>query len=573
VAQVRNRILPVLAVVLFAANGFAQSANPTVDPATGTSTDAIQAREAIAGLQRAVEEAPGDASAHERLSQGYAIANQPQAALDAIERAVALAPDRPELLSARGTLATWVGDYARARDSYQRLLKARPGDAEASLSLARVSAWSGQIDEAVDAYRRHLQASPDRGSIWLELARTETWRGNYGGALEALSSYHARFGESTEYSRELAAVLARSGQPAKAEAVLEPLLQQDRDNYDLHLTRAIALATQGRSREAFNALDDLRRLQPDGRDTRELEGVLRTMLGSTVVPGGSFYSDSDSLQVQRFTPNATIAVAPGTSLAVGYERDGLTARHSSGLEQTSGALDARHDHGWAGVNQRLGAFTFQGRVGYAMAEQEPLTTYGAGVAVKPFDGLTFALHRSSSFLVVSPRTVGLGLRQLDHRVQLDWLPTVGTHVAFDWSQQELSDGNSRWEVAFSPRLGVARTDWLNLDLGVSAYQLGTSKNLDNGYYDPHRYEFYSVVAYPYVKIGRIAGLGLSTSLGVQRDDSSPSFRFGGSVGADATVGINTAWAFKASTSTTFNQRLQSGAYEGFGASVALVRRF
>jgi tetratricopeptide (TPR) repeat protein len=467
VAQVTRRILLVGALGLFAANGFAQTASPAA------SSDPTKALDAVSALQRAVEKAPHDASLHARLSQGYALVNQPQAALEAIERALALEPDKPEFLKARGTLATWVGDYARAQDSYRRLLASRPGEVEVSLSLARVSAWAGKTDEAVEAYRRYLQASPDRGSIWLELARTQTWRGYYGAALDALSSYHARFGESTEYSRELAAVLARAGQPARAEEVLEPLLRQDANNYDLNLTRTIALATQGRTREAFDALDAVRRLQPGGRDTQELERVLRTMLGSTVEPGGSFYSDSDSLQVQRFAPKAAIALASGTALAFGYERELLRARNVSGLEQTNGALDARHDHGWFGVTQRLGALTFQGRIGRAVAEQEPLTTYALGAAVKPFDGLTLSLERSSAFFVVSPRTVGLGLRRLDHRVQP--INPRGRHAR---DAQRVAPAAVGWqltvEAAFPPERGANRMT--EPRPGVSAYEFGVEKS-------------------------------------------------------------------------------------------------
>ena len=88
-----------------------------------------------------------------------------------------------------------------------------------------------------------------------------------------------------------------------------------------------------------------------------------------------------------------------------------------------------------------------------------------------------------------------------------------------------------------------------------------------------RYQSYSVVASPYVKISGNTGLGLTAALGVQRDDMSPTFGFGGTVSAEATVGINAPWVLKVSTSTTLNQRLQSGAFQGFGASVALVRRF
>ena len=66
----------------------------------------------------------------------------------------------------------------------------------------------------------------------------------------------------------LAAVLARAGQPAKALETLEPILRQQPDDYELNLTRTIALTNQRRTREASDALGTLRRLQPNTRDTR-----------------------------------------------------------------------------------------------------------------------------------------------------------------------------------------------------------------------------------------------------------------------------------------------------------------
>ena len=449
-------------------------------------------------------------------------------------------------------------------------------DVELDLNEARVSSWSGNTDEAVAAYRRYLRARPEAAATWLELARTEWWRGNYGAALETLSEYRTRFGESAEYFRELAAVLARAGQPARAQEILEPLLRQEPDNYDLNLTRTIALATQQRTREAFDALGTVQRLQPSGRDTEDLERIVRTLLASTIEPGASFYSDSDNLDVQRFAPRAALSLASGTKLSGGYEREALKARRGSGLEQIGGELDGRHEHAWFGLAQRAGAVTLQGRVGRAaagVAGDQHLTTYAIGADVQPFDALKFSVERSSGFFVISPRTIGLGLRRLDHRVQLDWAPTVRSQVAVTASYQELSDGNRRWEAGVSPRRSVARTEWLNLDLGVSAYQFGTTKNLDNGYYDPRRYESYSVVAHPYVKFSENTGLSFSAAMGVQRDDLSPTFRFGGSALAETTFGIYKAWVLKVSASATFNQRLESGAFQGYGSSVVLVRRF
>jgi tetratricopeptide (TPR) repeat protein len=604
VAQMTRRTLIAVALVLYAVNGFAQSAVPEAGLAAeiaGEWTKAldvyrgvlehepqdvklwvrvadIEARlgnieESVSALWRAAQEAPLDATLHHRLSQAYASVDQPLAALEAIERALALSPDSTEFLRARGTLATWLADYGRAQDSYRRLYKLQPEDPEVSLSLARVSAWGGQTDEAVEAYGRYVRVKPDAAAVWLELARTEAWRGNYSAALESLQTYRARFGEDQEYSREMAAVLARAGRPGKALDTLEPLLRQHPEDYGLNLTRTIALTMQRRAREASEALETVRRLQPNARDTQATEQVVRTVLASTAEPGVSVYDDSSGLQVQRFAPRATVSLATGTTFAVGYEHEMLTAPLGSGLEQLDGTPDARHDQVWVSTTQQFGAASLTGRIGQARVSSRDLTTYGIGIELRPFDNLKFSLQRNSGFFVMSPRTVGLGLRQLGHRAQLDWSPSIRSQVVVDALYQELSDGNRRWEITISPRRSVARTERLNLDLGVLMSQLGTTTNFDNGYYDPGRYEYYAGTAYPYWKIRESIGLGLSLALGAQRDDLSPSFRFGGNATGEATFGIYRPWVLKVSGGGIFNQRLGSGAFHGYGAGVSLIRRF
>jgi hypothetical protein len=112
-----------------------------------------------------------------------------------------------------------------------------------------------------------------------------------------------------------------------------------------------------------------------------------------------------------------------------------------------------------------------------------------------------------------------------------------------------------------------------VDLGAVVSQLGTTTNLDNGYYDPNRYEYYAAAADPYWKIREGIGVGVSLALGARRDDISPRFRFGGNATVEAAFGIYDPWVFKVSGGGIFNQRLGSGAFRGYGASVSLIRRF
>lgn len=558
--------LATFAFVLRAVTAFAQSPAQ----ATGPAGDA----QAIASaLQRAVDESPRDATLLYRLSQAYAVIDQPAAALDAIERALALSPDSVEFLRARGTLATWVGDYGRAQDSYRRVRKLQPEDQEVSLSLARVSAWGGRTDAAVEAYARYLKARPDAAGVWIELARTEAWRGNYGAALKHLEAYQKRFGKDEQYSREVAAVQARAGRPRQALDTLEPMLRQHPDDYELNLTRTIALTMQRRAREASDALKTVQRLQPDTRDTQSAEQVVRTTLASAADPGMTVYSDSSGLEVQRFAPRAAVSLASGTTFAAGSEHEMLRARADSGLEQIDGNQHARHDQIWVSATQQVGGVTLHGRVGQARTAVRDLTAYAVGADFTMVDGLRLSVDRSTGFFVVSPRTVGLGLTQVSHRAQLDWSPGIRNQLVADFLHQTLSDGNRRWELTVSPRRSVARTERLNLDLGATVTRLRTTTNFDHGYYDPRRYEFYAVTAYPYWKIDENIGLGMSLALGTQRDDFSPAFRVGGNATGEATFGIYRPWALKVTGGATFNQRLGSGAFRGYGAGVSVTRRF
>jgi tetratricopeptide (TPR) repeat protein len=527
----------------------------------------------ITALQRAAHAAPADAAIYHRLSQAYSTAGQPSAALNAIEGALALQPNAIEFLRAKAILATWLGEYRRAQEAYRRISDLEPLDSATTLAYARVSGWAGDTNEAVSQYERYLVVHPEIPAAWIELARNESWRGNYPGALHALASYRARFGETPVYSEAFAAVMAGAGRPTRAEDVVTPLLAATPDNLQLNLTRTLALAMQGRRREARSSLDTVRQLAPDSRDARNAERVVRSLIGSSVAPTFSVYSDSDRLEQRRFAPYISVGLMTGTQLSAGYERTQLEAQSGSGLDQLDDDRQAEYVHMWIGVAQKVGRFTVSGDAGYAQPGDGDLGTYRIGAIAHATDSLALSVERSAGAVVISPRTVGLGLTQIAHRAQVQWAPTLPSVIAFDALVQDFSDGNRRVELTISPRRSVARTAGFNLDLGVSAYRLQTRFDFDNGYYDPHRYEHYAVTAFPYFKFRENVGLSLSSAVGAQRDSSANAFRLGGTVGGELTLGIYEPWVLKMNGSVSTNRRLESGAFRGVSAGATLVRRF
>jgi tetratricopeptide (TPR) repeat protein len=527
----------------------------------------------ISALEHAVAATPRDAGLYARLSQAYASAGSGAAALHAIEGALALQNGNPEYLRARATLATWVGDYRDAQAAYRQLAIVYPQDLGVTLAFARVSAWAGDTDEGASQFKRYLKAAAADPAVWLELAKAESWRGNYAAAADALEGYKRQLGPTSAYQAQLAAVLANGGRPTKAESLLTGLLAQTPDNYELNLTQAIALARQQRAKAAFETLDRVRTLSPGRQETRTTERVLRNLLGSNAESPFTVYGDSDHLQVQRFSPQAVASLRSGTLLSAGYQRTRLQAPSGSGLDGLDGSPVARYDLAWAGAAQRLGRITVTGEAGYATTAAHDNTTYEVGVDARLTDTLRFAVSNASSPFVVSPRTVDLGLTATSRRAQAEWTPGLQYHLAFDASFQTLSDGNRRWEMTISPRRSVARRAGFNLDLGATAYRLQTSRDLDHGYYDPRRYEYYAATVYPYFKVRENIGLALTGAAGAQRDNTSRSFHFGGNVSGEATFGIYRPWVVKINGGATLNSRLDSGAFRGVSAGAALVRRF
>ena len=531
------------------------------------------APQAIDALERAAAVSAKDPAVFSRLSQAYAAQGHATPALRAIEGALVLQPNHEEYLRAHATLATWAGDYHAAARSYAALRQTHPKDPDLALGMARVSVWSGSSDAAAAAYRDYLEGSSPIAEAWLELARAESWRGNFSGAVGALEQYHGRYGATEAYARERAYVLARSGRPREALRELEPLLAAAPRDYELNLSKTIALAALRRHGAAASSLTGIEGIKPGHDDTRAAESIVRSQLGSSLGPGATFYDDSDGLQVMKVAPRFDVGFRSDTRIHGGYELTELEARVGSGLEQRSGAASARVEHAWGGLSQRLGTVTLGGTVGQAKAESSSINTYAAFVRFAPADTFVASVERSSGFAAISPRTVGLGLTRVSQRGALTWAPGLRYVVAVEGSYEDLSDGNARWEVFFSPRVAVARTQRVNLDLGVLLHQFGARQNLDNGYYDPRRYEYYSVVIAPYWKVSENIGLALSGGLGGQRDDASSSFRLGSNASAEATFGVYGPWLLKIHGSTTSNRRLDSGAFNGVSGGVELLRRF
>lgn len=535
-----------------------------------------EADASIRALEQAARYTTGDPALYARLSQAYASAGKPASALLAIQGALALVPDNADYLKAAGQLAAWKGDYKTAHDAYVHLSRVRPQDADVWLALARTDVWQQQTDRAVGAYKAYVKLRPEDRTGWIEWARTESWRGNDAGALRVLDRMERRFGAGLDLSSERASVLARASRPSASLETVTPLLGANPQDVNLRITDTLARIGFGDERGARDGYTSLLTSTEPPKQVSGLAQQLRLAFGSLVQPSVNGYSDSDGLRIVRIPATVSIKIMPGVRIDGGYQRDILRARAGSGLDSIDGAPRQQVDQGWLKTDLRL-AHAVEVRLGGGGANSartsNPELTYTGGFTLRGGDALRLSYDRDHNLLLISPRSVSLGLTRDSDRAQLTWLPSVSFTLDVDGLREQFSDNNSRYAFRIAPRTPLVRRDFMNMDVGAAAYVFGARRNLDDGYYDPRRYEAYTFTLYPYLKFSENYGLSLFAEAGMQRDSSERTFRPGGSVVGELTMGIYRAWVVKVNGGVTNNNRTDSGAFRGESAAVTLVRRF
>ena len=283
--------------------------------------------------------------------------DQPRAAVEAIQGALALSPDNADYLSAAATLATWEGDDALAARSY--LVRLQELGARAS-TFALNLALCERVGRSNQPGRERLPALSRRPSrtaarhVRLELAlalqRPRRWE-----------AHHDRFRRISAYSQELAAI--RGGAAvSRAEAVKRHRFRCSNRTHPVTASYVIrTMATEHAPRETFESLDSVRR-DPSARETRTAEDCAVTLAGSTVEPGFSFYSDSDWLRVTRISLLRSRRCVATRNAIVCRLRAPIARRAGTRRPRSlRRRLRAVHD-GWMAVAQKIGRVTIQGLV-------------------------------------------------------------------------------------------------------------------------------------------------------------------------------------------------------------------
>jgi len=144
-------------------------------------------------FRKAIEQDPGFALAHARLSTVYGNLGEPQASREEITKAYALRDrvSEPERLYIAARYATTVeGAVQKAIDTYEVWKQTYPNDFVAHANVAQLYQQRGDDDKAIEEYRTAIRLAPDEpvphgnlASLYASLGRSDEARQTIEGAI------------------------------------------------------------------------------------------------------------------------------------------------------------------------------------------------------------------------------------------------------------------------------------------------------------------------------------------------------------------------------------------------------
>jgi len=142
--------------------------------------------EAIVLWEQRARMMAGEAQGWVPLAVCLFAARRPELALEAWDKALALAPDDPAILAGKAGTLRGLGHSDAARALYRQALLTAPGQFEAGFGLAQLALEVGDHQEAEAIAARLLAANPERPSAAFLAARVAVDGGQYAVALDRL---------------------------------------------------------------------------------------------------------------------------------------------------------------------------------------------------------------------------------------------------------------------------------------------------------------------------------------------------------------------------------------------------
>jgi predicted Zn-dependent protease len=529
---------------------------------------------AAQAMAQAADLKPSDADLQLHTSEAFGAANRPAEALRYVDRALAVHPNDLALHKRRVQLANWGSNYPEAEESLRVLIAADPSDLTLMRDLGKVLGWEGRSDEAAAILWGYVEQVPTDKEGLLALARIQAGRGGSQSAAELLDRYRAAGGDELTYQHEMALDLAWGGRLRSALVIADAGLARDPTDFPFHYARAVALLNGYEYGPATDELNRLTQLRPNASELGGLHRSIEVPQRPYLQIDSSGYRESDHITTQTNLISYHQPINDAWWLFAGGTTDYLDARTGTGFAPIQGGHFMARGAGYVGAQALLDLATVaSAQVGATGSGRDTRTTWLLTASSQLSDDLRLQLYNGRDFQIVSPRSLSLGITRIDTDVTATFTPDMLWTVVTTAHEAELSDSNRYLRGVIAPRRGILRTQYWNVDLGISGDWSGYSLKPNNGYYSPSFYQKYLASTYVYYKMSDESGISLIASLGAQRDETFQNFKLATGVYTEATFGLLSDWMWKIRGGYSNNGSAAGPGFSSETVGVTLVKRF
>lgn len=534
---------------------------------------------AAIAMKKAIAIRPNSPDLYRKLSEIYAMAQQPRLALAANSKAVKLAPNNIDYWRAQGKLASWAGDKAETLLSYQRILTLKPYDQDAMLKLGHTLAWQGKVDEAIEAYQQLLKVYPNCAEGWLEYAEVLSWTGNFIGSNDALNQYKQLKGETTQYLETHARIFALAGWYQSALTINDPLLNDQPDDSYLLSTEVTALTKSFQTDKAMYYLNKLNKISPDDAQARGTKNINYTPIRSNINFEADYTAATDTTRIADIPIYGQYFLNPHTSLLFQGLFERAAAASTSPLKAVNGntfisdesaKVGASTQYKTVNIKGLLGGLKIEGGNNHLIYDASMNTNFGEKAQVSI--GSVRDLFRP--YLVPqSPKLISLQVIETRIGGFLQWQPAIQKYLNILMSYSTLSDDNDYTHYNIWPKARVfASEKWL-VTVGVDGDFWHFRRRATDGYYSPILFTGYEgTVELYYAKTENI-GFGFSGGFGLQKDETFPHYFYEEDLAMQLFFGIFSDWELRVRSGFTLRDNPTKRNYRCWSANLILTRRY
>lgn len=328
--------------------------------------EAGKTEEALKVLERTLKVDPKAADVHAEISRIHLEAGRFELAIPAVDRAIALSPQRAELRNLAGQIHQFYGqsgggekELKLAVKEYEVAATLKPMDPAPLRDLTRLYSVLRDAEAALGAWKRLSAVDPQNIDAFVQVASLALATGKTSEAVEALETATAADPQNARVLQILGDIKQQAGKPEEALKHYDAAARLDAKDLVTRLKMGEILIEAKRADEAVTLADELLKQDPANRyaldlKARALKDLRRT--DEALVLAESL-SAGDPKDLKAAFLVVTLLEQKGSLASADERLSELLRRNTSGEDAESIARNNRVFWAHAGmVRQRMGRF-------------------------------------------------------------------------------------------------------------------------------------------------------------------------------------------------------------------------